>query len=165
MNEWSYNTLWISTASADREALSELDRLVQELVDPDDYCELTFFNHSNIPDCLIDTFGTGEFSPETETDNEKQCGYSFLHQFTKAEWGCAYDAVDVTAHLDDDEMAFYSFRTLQTAPLGWLEKVSYQYPHLVFEIEATNEFDLWDSFSATYVGGTQVDYTHDKKQK
>ena len=162
MNDWSYNTLWISTSSSDLEHLSELDRLVQELQDPDDYAELTFFNHCNIPDCLIETYG--DITPEVEADNERSCGYRFLHQFTKAEWGCVYDASDVVMGHDDDEMAFYTFRTPSTAPLAWLAKVSSQYPHLLFELEATNELDLWDSFVTMYVGGSQVDYRHDKKQ-
>jgi hypothetical protein len=161
-NDWTYCNLWISTAGCDQEDLHALDTLIEELRDLDDDSPLTFFNHCEIPECLIST--CGDETPEVEASNERSCGYRYLHQFTKQEWGCAFDAVEAKLGWTDDEMAFFTFRTSSNPPLGWLEKVSTLYPRLMFELEAVNELDLWDGFTVMYVNGKQVDYRHDKKQ-
>lgn len=159
--DWTYNKLWISTATGNTEDISELSKLVEELIDEDDKCPLTFFNHIPIPDCLIHT--NGEECPEVEASNENECGYAYLHEFTLKEWGSAFDADDVKGTWTDDEVAFYEFRTLSNAPLAWLQSISELYPNLIFEIDCTNELDLWESFSAIYINGKQVSYTHDKQ--
>lgn len=161
-NDWTYCTLWVSTVSHDKEEMHDLDTLVEELRDLDDDSPLTFFNHVEIPECLISSYG--EETPEVEASNERTCGYKYLHEFTTTEWGCALDAVDAKLCWTDNEMVLYTFRTPKNAPLGWLTQVSIAHPHLLFELEANNELDLWEAFTVMYMNGNQIDYKHDRKQ-
>jgi hypothetical protein len=161
-NDWTYNALWVTTVASDLEDLHSLDQLIREMQDDDDGSAISFFQHIPIPQCLIDTCGYE--STIDEDNNEKSCGYRYLHDFTTTEWGCAFDAHDPKLAYCDDETAYYEFKTLHNPPLAWLAEVSSQFPKLMFELEATNELDLWDSFSVTYLGGQQIDHKFDKKQ-
>lgn len=162
MNDWTYNVLWITTINCEMEDLHSLDQLIRELKDDDDKSALTFFNHVDIPMCLIDTCGNEKDGDEER--NFSQCGYRYLHEFTTAEWGCPFDATDAELSYSDDETAYYEFKTQNNPPLAWLAQVSAMFPKLMFELEATNELDLWDSFTVTYLGGHQIDHKFDKKQ-
>ena len=159
----TYCTLFVSSIKEGHEAESELNRLSQELIDPDDNCPLSFFNHVPVPQILIDNcYKSGD---AIESENEKSTGYKFLHQFTKGEWGTPFDATDVNVSSDQTNHLEYTFNTIDGIPMQWLEQLSVAFPTLMFEIECENEMELWDSFSATYIDGDEVDHYFHKKQK
>jgi len=159
-NDWSYCNLTISLLQKDLDGLYSIEQLINELKDEEG--DVTFFNHVPIPMQLIESCGME--SQIDEKKNEEDTGYRYLHEFTSTEWGCAFDAVDSKIEYQDDECVHYSFKTQHNPPLAWLEALSEIYPNMMFELEATNELDLWDSFSVIYIGGDQVDHRFDKKQ-
>lgn len=162
-NDWSYCKLIVSCQkSKDKTQMFDLESLKQSLVDSDDSSPLSFFEIVPIPQELIDTcYKTGE---GIEDDNERKTGYRYLHQFTKLEWGTPYDADDVKLDFEDDEMIAYSFRTLNGEPSKLIQELSADYPELTFELEVTNEMDLFEAFTATYEDGEQIDFQFHKKQ-
>ena len=161
INDWSYCNLTISLLTKELSDLYSIEQLMREL--KDDEGDLSFFEHVPVPYCLISTCGFE--SPSDEANNENETGYRYLHDFTTSEWGCSFDAVSPKIEYQDDECVHYSFKTLHNPPLAWLAVVSQLYPKMMFELEAVNELDLWDSFSVVYIGGDQVDHRFDKKQK
>ena len=80
------------------------------------------------------------------------------------EWGTPYDADDVTLDFEDNEMLAYSFRTLSGEPSRLIQELSADYPELTFDLEVTNEMDLFEAFTATYEDGEQIDFQFHKKQ-
>ena len=162
-NDWTYCTLTISTFRGDSEDFSELERLKQELIDPDDECPLSFFQHAPIPQCLIEScYKCGD---AIEKDNEDECGYRYLHEFTKKEWGTPFDADSVIlAEGFEDNTLEYTFRTLDGFPSAWLQDLSVDFPHLIFDLDCVNEIELIDSFSMTFLDGDEIDHRFHKKQ-
>lgn len=162
-NDWTYCTLTVSGFRGEPEDVYELERLRQELVDPDDNSPLSFFNHVGIPQCLIDNcYKVGKL---VEEDNLKECGYSYLHEFTKKEWGTPFDADDVTvSESEEHECLIYSFRCLDGFPVNWLKEVSVDFPNLIFDLECENEMELFDSFTVSYIDGDEIDHKFHKKQ-
>lgn len=162
-NDWSYCKLIVSCQkSNDKTQMSDLHELQKSLVDDDDNSPLSFFQIVPIPQELIDScYKMGE---ETEDYNERMTGYRYLHQFTKLEWGTPYDADDVVQDYADDEMIAYSFRTFNGEPSRLIQELSADYPELTFELEVTNEMDLFEAFTATYEDGEQIDFQFHKKQ-
>lgn len=163
LNDWTYNVLTISTLSGDSSEQSELKNLIFELEDWDEPSPLTFFAHSEIPDCLIKNYEMA--GSAIEQKNIQDCGYPYLHAFTLKEWGCVTDAYDVEIFDSGEDYIVYEFRTRSTAPLGWLKQVSKACPSLLFEIECINELDLWPEFSSTYIDGEIVTHEYARKQK
>ncbi len=162
-NDWTYCSLVVSTFRGEPADTHEIERLKQELVDPDDNSPLSFFNHVEIPECLIENcYKIGKL---IEDDNEKECGYRYLHEFTKKEWGTPFDADDVTfTESESDGTLIYNFRVLDGMPIQWLQEVSIEFPHLMFELECENELELFDSFQVTYIDGEEISHDFHKKQ-
>ena len=155
--------MWISTINKDQTDQHQLMSIVPELADLDDGSPITFFNHCEIPQILLDNYE--DMSPEAEAECERKTGYRFIQEFTLAEWGTVLDAKDAELSYQDDGMVLYTFRTCGNPPMGWVQKLSEYYPNLLFEIEATNEFDLFEAFVATYLDGHQIDFDTHKKQR
>jgi hypothetical protein len=162
-NDWTYCTLSIYGHDSDQVIISEMERLVQELQDPDDNSPLSFFQHVPIPACLIET--CYKIGSDIEYHNTEECGYPYLHYFTKKCWGTPFDA-DSVMITDNGEYIQYEFRVLDGHPLPWLKEMSIEFPSLFFEIECENEMELWDSFTTTVMNGDEIDtYFHKKQRK
>jgi hypothetical protein len=98
-------------------------------------------------------------------DNIKKTGHPNLHQYTLKVWGCVTDASNVTFAQPSDEELHYEFKTRSTPPMGWLKEVSLQYPDLMFEMESTNEFELFEEFDVVFINGKQVVLEYHKRQR
>ena len=153
---WCYNKLTIS-AVADTFVASIYD-LSSQLVDEDDRSPLSFYNHSPIPQMLIDSHYT--LTIQEGSDNYVKTGYHSMLEFTCEEWGCPYDAKDVNAIWYTDDTLHFEFRTIGTPPIAWLKSLSADFPELMFEIEASNEMDLWEAFESVYLEGKEVAHTN-----
>jgi hypothetical protein len=163
-NDWTYCTLWVTpaTTSTKKSQLEEMKRLKEELVDTDGSA-LSFNNHVPIPHELIDAYGKD--NNDTQGLWEKT-GYHYLHEFTYKEWGTPYDADDVRYSEDDsNNIITYEFRTINGCPVAWLMELSIEFPSLMFDLECTNEMDLFDSYTITVLDGEQIDIEYHKKQK
>lgn len=148
----------------DAECHSQISQLLAELEDPDDMSPLSFFAHAPIPQVLIDN--CYKIGDDVEKENYKATGYSFLHEYTKKEWGTSFDACDVTFTQASNGDPCFEFRTLEGVCLPWLEKVSELFPNLYFDMDCTNELDLFDSYTVSYNNGVQIDFeTHKKTNK
>jgi len=161
--EWAYNNLTISTLTNEKKDALDLFYLQEELVDLDDKSKLTFFTHSPIPTMLIET--AGENDEFTMSQNIEMTGYATLHEYTIKNWGCPTDAIDVEFSQVNEYAINYEFRTRSCSPLKWMKEVSEQYPTLMFEIEGTNEFELWDEFNMVLIDGKEVVMEYKKKQR
>lgn len=161
--DWAYNNLTISVISSEKADLLDLWELSQDLQDVDDLSPLTFYTHSPIPDLLIETVG------HTDEDTIKECvaktGHPTLHQYTLKVWGCVTDASEVNFTQSGDDELKYEFKTRSTPPMGWLRELSEQYPELMFEMESTNEFELFEEFDVVYIDGKQVLLEYHKRQR
>lgn len=161
--EWAYNSLTISTIHEDKKEALDLFYLQEELIDLDDNSALTFFTHSPIPTMLIET--AGENDEFTMSQNIEMTGYATLHEYTIKNWGCPTDAVDVKFNPKSEHEINYEFRTRSCCPIKWMKELSAQYPELMFEMESTNEFELWDEFDVVYIDGKEVVLEYKKKQR
>jgi hypothetical protein len=161
--EWAYNTLTISTIHEDKKEALDLFYLQEDLVDLDDKSPLTFFTHSPIPQMLIET--AGENDEFTLSQNIEMTGYGTLHEYTIKNWGCPTDAIDAQFSQINEGEIRYEFRTRSCSPLKWMKELSSQYPDLMFEMESTNEFELWDEFDVVYIDGKEVVMEYKKKQR
>lgn len=162
-NDWSYCKLIITCQKhKDMTQMSELDELKKTLVDDDDNSPISFFQIVPIPQELIDN--CYKIGDDIEDINNRMTGYRYLHEFTKIEWGTPYDADDAKIDYQDDEMLAYSFRTFNGEPSRLIQELSAEYPYLTFDLEVTNEMDLFEAFTATYEDGEQIEFHFHKKQ-
>ena len=160
-NDWCYCVLTVTTENhKSKQCQHELSLFIEDVVDLDDESKLTLNSVFEIPDCLIDTFD--KCDEKTYSENRTLCGFSNLFEFTLKEWGVLYDVCDVTVDKQTDDTITYSFRTRCVPPLQWVKNVSLVYGELVFDIEAINEMDLWESFTATYLNGKQILHQYHK---
>jgi len=159
--EWCYNTLTVSCgASSDNQF--ELDSFISTIIDNEDKSALSFNKLIRIPKILIENWG--HTSDTVKNRNFELCGYESLKEFTLENWGCEYDPVNTIHTKLDDVVHQYEFQTRGLPPEVWIAEVSQLYPNLEFELEATNELDLWEDFCCSYKGGTQLYHQHKKNQ-
>lgn len=161
--EWAYNHLWISADKNNRASLAELFDCERDLVDDDDGNCVTFYNHKPVPDCLVELYL--EQNPLSEEDCYNECGYKYLHDFTLNEWGCVLDAKNPVLEHKGDDVLHYTFQTRSNSPLIWMKDLSEWYPNLTFELESSNEFELFDEFTVVYSNGKQGVFKYNKKQR
>ena len=163
-NDWCYCVLSVTTENyKNKQCQHELQLFIDEVVDLDDNTPLTLNSVYEIPNCLIDSYENCD--EKTYEANRKQCGFSNVFEYTLKEWGVLYDVVDIQIDKQTDDSIVYSFRTRSVAPLQWIKNVSLIYGELVFDIEAINEMDLWDSYTATYLNGKEIFYSTHKNKK
>lgn len=163
LNDWTYCTLSVYGQNPhERETIYEIDRLASELIDPDDNSPLSFYQHSPIPQILVDN--CYKIGADVEQSNVDECGYPYLHYFTKMAWGTPFDADDVV-FTDEGSFVTYTFRVIDGNPMPWLKELSTAFPTLFFEIECENELELWDSFTSTIYNGDEIDTYYHKKQR
>jgi len=162
-NDWAYCTLTVSAGNIKcKQTQHSLYSFIEEVKDLDDGSPLTLNSIYEIPNCLIDTFTSCD--EETYKDNYTLCGFRNMFEFTYKEWGVPYDVVSPQIDEESVDKVVFSFKTRCNAPLQWIQNVSLVYGELVFDIEAINEMDLWDSYESTYVNGKQIFHYYHKNQ-
>lgn len=159
-SDWVYTKLTVYTKNKhDKEHMHELCMFTEDVYDLDCKKPLTLNSVYEIPECLIKSFHKTDL--KTYEENETQCGYKSMYEFTLMEWGVLWDVVNPVIDHKDENRVVFQFQTRSNPPIQWLLNVSMIYSNLYFEISSENEMELWDSFDSLFSNGKQVfNYTH-----
>lgn len=163
MPNWTFNTLRVVANKDSEEQVKQFDEFVKASIVPAKIYDkegkvtgeskedkaFTFEGVHPMPKELMIT--AGSYLSEEETKQEKinleKHGHKNWYDWSIAEWGTKWNAsaFDLCDEWEDEyeKVIMLRFDTAWSPPMGWLQKATDKFPLIRFEMDVTEESDMF----------------------